>query len=167
MAPRLTPEDHADLVAYLDGELPPEATRNLEARLNTEPGLRSEAESLKRTWEMLDYLPRPEPAANFAEKTLSKIGPLGKERKSPPPLPARRPVWFWPAVAAGWAAAFLVVLGMSYGVWNRVLPREPSESDLVRDLRLIENKQAYDNIEDLDFLKHLDHPDLFGEDTSS
>ena len=42
---------------------------------------------------------------------------------------------------------------------------EPGEKELVRDLRLIENKRFYDLVDDIDFLRQLDQPDLFGEET--
>ena len=53
---------------------------------------------------------------------------------------------------------------MCYRGYAWVAPIEPGEADLVRDLRLIENKKAYDNVEDFEFLRQLDHPDLFGDD---
>jgi hypothetical protein len=44
-----------------------------------------------------------------------------------------------------------------------VSPR-PTEQDLVRDLRLIENLRYYEQAESLDFLRELDRPELFGDD---
>ncbi len=55
----LSEQEKADLVAYLDGELGGEAARSLEAKITLDPAARSEAETLKRTWDLLDYLPRP------------------------------------------------------------------------------------------------------------
>jgi hypothetical protein len=43
---------------------------------------------------------------------------------------------------------------------------DTTDRDLARDLRVIENKRFYDHVDDLDFLKSLDQPDLFGEETS-
>ena len=58
--------------------------------------------------------------------------------------------------------------GFALAVW--LGPKPPVSSDslqvedvLVEDLRLIENKHLYDAIEDLEFLKNLDQPDLFGD----
>ena len=47
---------------------------------------------------------------------------------------------------------------------RRVTRHEPGEAELTRDLRVIENKRYYDLVDDLDFLRQLDHPDLFGEE---
>jgi hypothetical protein len=71
----------------------------------------------------------------------------------------------WRRVVLGvsWAAALLVAALGGYTGFNRLVPRDPGDQDLVRDLRLIENKHLYDLVEDIDFLGALDHPDLFGE----
>jgi hypothetical protein len=47
------------------------------------------------------------------------------------------------------------------------VPREPGERQLLQDLRIIENKRVYDRIEDLDFWRALDAPDLFGDEASN
>src|SRR5229473_2045109 len=82
---QLNEDERAELVAYLDGELNEEAAQVLEARLSREPDLRAEAEALKRTWELLDYLPRPEP-------------PGGSGPGSPRSAGRPRCWWPWPAV---------------------------------------------------------------------
>ncbi|MGL4555560.1 MAG: anti-sigma factor family protein, partial [Gemmataceae bacterium] len=53
----LTARERADLVAYLDGELSGEAAESMEAKLNLDPRMRAEAESLKKAWDLLDFLP--------------------------------------------------------------------------------------------------------------
>jgi anti-sigma factor RsiW len=163
--PNLNDDERAELVAFLDGELTGDAARAVEARINVDPGYRAEADSLKRAWEMLDFLPKSEPMPSFTERTLSKLTPTSSGRnRRPPPLPGERAWWFWPAAAGGWSVAFSLVIGLGYRGYGWAVPREPSEADLVRDLRLIENKKAYDNVEDLKFLERLNHPDLFGDD---
>src|SRR4051812_30678918 len=74
----LSEQERADLVAYLDGELTGEAARALEAKITLDPQARAEAETLKRTWELLDFLPKPEPSASFTHRTLSRINPVPK-----------------------------------------------------------------------------------------
>jgi hypothetical protein len=44
------------------------------------------------------------------------------------------------------------------------VPRQPGEAELIHDLRVIEHKRVYDLVEDLDFWRALDAPDLFGDD---
>jgi hypothetical protein len=72
-----------ELVSFLDGELDADATDRLEARLQRDPKLRAEAESLKKTWDLLDFLPRPEPSESFTEKTMSRLQAVVPEASIP------------------------------------------------------------------------------------
>ena len=159
----LNEQEQADLVAYLDGELAGEAARALEVKLSLDPAARAEAESLKRTWGLLDYLPKPEPSANFTHRTLQKMTPIPTATYAPFRPLSLRPWW----IGAGWAAAILTAATAGYlGVRMTGAGRDTNDRDLVRDLSVIENKRLYDHVDDLDFLKSLDQPDLFGEDAS-
>src|SRR5207245_9268345 len=72
----LTNADRADLVAYLDGELPADAQQRVETRLSLDPRARAEADAFKRTWDLLDFSPRSEPSADFTERTLTRVSAL-------------------------------------------------------------------------------------------
>ena len=157
----LNEQERADLVAWLDGELEGEAARALERKLSLDPAARDEADALRKTWELLDYLPRPEPSASFTHRTLSRLAPAQAAR----PRPTVWQRWRRPVLGAGWAAALVAAAVGGYAGYNRLAPpHEPGERDLVRDLRIIENKRYYDAVEDFDFLRALDQPDLFGDD---
>lgn len=170
--PPLSEKDREDLVAYLDGELDAEAARALEARLNLDAEARAEAEALRRTWEVLDYLPRPEPTAAFSSRTIQRVSSLRQQT-----LPVQADSRPWPrwAFAAGWAAALLLAgtLGFAAVSWfseRKPIPVQaahPIDVDqvLVRDLRLIENKRLYELAVDMNFLRDLDDPELFGDDS--
>ena len=160
--PSLSDRERADLVAYLDGELKGEAARKVETQLALNPGARAEADALKRTWELLDFLPRPEPSVDFTHRTVSQIVPVGAGAKAAATVPYRRP-WLF---SAGWAAAVLMAALTGYTGTRLLVPKQPGEQDLVRDLSIIENKRLYELAEDMDFLRQLDSPDLFGEDTA-
>jgi hypothetical protein len=151
-------DDREDLIAYLDGELDDEHSHAVEARLQTDPKARAEAESLKRAWELLDFLPRAEPSPNFTQRTLDRIPSLSTAEKSRPWARVKAAL-----VGVGWAAALLLFALGGYAGFNYVYPGPPNDAELIRDLRLLENKPLYDNVEDLEFLKELDHPDLFGD----
>jgi anti-sigma factor RsiW len=160
----LTDAERADLVAYLDGELHGPAARTLEARLSRDPTVRLEAESLKHAWELLDCLPRPEPSTNFTHRTLERLAPVKRGWGRRWATWTRWPNW---ALGGGWAAAG--VLAFLTGVaTHRLLsgPKEPGDKELVRELRLIENKRLYEVGESVEFLRQLDHPDLFGDDSA-
>jgi len=156
----LNEQERADLVAYLDGELTGEAAREIEAKINLDPRIRAEAESLKRAWELLDFLPKPpEPAADFTERTLERLQALQR--------PATHQVLGRWLLALGLWGLLLVASGVAgYQGFRWLSPREPGEKELLRDLRLIENKRYYDRIESFEFLQQLDHPDLFGDETN-
>src|SRR5438067_8003934 len=95
----LNEEDRTNLVAYLDGELDEAAARALEAKLSNDPGARAEAESLRRTWELLDYLPRAEASTTFTHRTLERLAVQTSSRPVLRPGRARLPWWL---LTAGW-----------------------------------------------------------------
>jgi anti-sigma factor RsiW len=157
MSSPISDRERADLVAYLDGELSGEAARAVEARISLDPQLRAEAESLKQAWDLLDFLPRPpEPSPAFTEKTLSRLEPVRKKGEAGW---ARR----WGPFVAGWAACVAASALAGYFAFKALAPLEPGDRELLRDLRLIENKRQYELVEDFDFLSALADPDLFGD----
>ena len=91
---RLTPDERADLVAYVDGELPEAHSRMISTKLTHSATVRREVEMLQKTWEMLDYLPRPQATEQFAEKTISRIHRLELKDRS------------WEPVLAAWSGAW-------------------------------------------------------------
>ena len=157
----LSEQERADLVAYLDGELTGKAARALEAKLSLNPAARAEADALRRTWELLDFLPRPQPSLRFTHRTLERLSPLRVDEYQ------RRRRLHMCCLGLGWAAALLLAGWTGYAGYNWFVPREPGERQLLQDLRIIENKRLYDRIEDLDFWRALDAPDLFGEEASN
>lgn len=78
----------AELVAYLDGELDPPSAHKVEARLAKDPAARARAAELKKSFDLLDYLPRPEPSPTFTTRTLDKLPAVKSGPLSPAPVPA-------------------------------------------------------------------------------
>src|SRR5207302_5548100 len=124
-----------------------------------DPRARHELDSLRRAWDLLDYLPRPEPAADFTHRTLERL--TGQRR-----LPHALPEWRSWSLRAGWAAAVLVAaLAGFQGV--RLHSRDAldtGDEQLVQDLYVIENVRAFEILDDFDFLHKLanpNDPDLF------
>src|SRR5947209_1854609 len=106
----LSDEERAELVAYLDGEADEATRRALEAKLSRDPQARAEAEALKRTWALLDFLPRPEPSTDFTTRTLTRVGAVRPVASSTAvtrllsaPVTRRRRLW-WAGSAAAVAA---------------------------------------------------------------
>ena len=138
--PQLSEQEKADLVAYLDGELTGEARRAVETKLSLDPTARAEADTLKKTWDLLDFLPKPEPSPSFTNRTLEKLAPIRAQAAAPR---KRRP---W--LVAAWAAALVAAAAAGYGGVAVVSRPPPRPTD------------------DLEYLKQLDQPDLFGDDSS-
>src|SRR5205807_3086423 len=87
-------KERADLVAYLDGELEGDAARALEQKLALDPAARAEADDLKRTWDLLDFLPKSEPSPNFTHRTLDRLRPVATASQ---PVSRRGRPWWRPA----------------------------------------------------------------------
>jgi anti-sigma factor RsiW len=167
----LNNDEWADLTAYLDGELDGNRARSVEARLNRDPALRAEAEALQKTWQMLDYLPQPEPSTAFTSKTLERVSVLRPAVALPRP-PSNKRSWTY---GAGWAAALLLAGSVGFTGVSLLSPRRPPsqaltqsdtaalEQSLVQELRVIENKRLYEQVENIEFLKELAQQDLFGD----
>jgi len=166
----LNEEERTELVAYLDGELDAQAARAVEAKLNLDPQTRHEAQTLSNTWAMLDYLPRAEPTPAFTSRTLERVSAY-RPVVAPP---VRKRSWRPLVLGMGWAAAVLLAGLVGFGSVRSTLRRERAtvppvervdvDQHLVRDLRVIENKRLYEQVDDIDFLRKLDDPDLFGDD---
>ena len=124
----LNEKEREDLVAYLDGELDAKEAREVEAKLNLNPQARKEAEALKKTWEFLDYLPRPQPSPEFTQRTLEKLAPQ-------PTMQVRRQGRPWLG-RIGWAAALLVSGGHRRGGFNEARRMLEIAQALAREERI-------------------------------
>lgn len=161
--PPLNENDREDLIAYLDGEADNKTARSVEAKLANDPEVRKEADALKRAWDMLDYLPRPEPSPNFTHRTMERLTIQGAK--------AQRRSWRPWLLGLGWAASVLIAAAGGFGGALVVQHQRDVkiEQELVRDLHAVENLRAYEHVDDIDFLHKLanpNDPDLFGEDNS-
>src|SRR5207248_1470231 len=130
---------------------------------NLDPTWRAEAAALKRTWDLLDYLPQPEPSPHFTERTMSRLEPLRQPVRTKKRRRKARP-WRrlarWLALGVGWAAALVLAALIGYHAFLRAPGSQAGEQELIRDLRIIENMRYYDAVDDIDLLKQLDNPDL-------
>jgi anti-sigma factor RsiW len=161
----LNEHERDNLTAYLDGELDKQSARALEAKLNVNAQARVEAEALRRTWEMLDYLPRPEPSPEFTHRTLERLT-VAPGRAAGTKIGGRARLWL---VRAGWAAAAVLAVVAGFSGMTHYLQRAPLDPDrqLIEDLHVIQNARLYEQVDDIDFLHKLanaDDPDLFGDD---
>ena len=181
----------AELIAYLDGELEATDARRIEDQLDGDPKLRARAEGLKRSFDLLDFLPKPEPSSNFATRTMDKLPVSAKPAGIAPTLAplaipssmsslalpgfaARRPApsWVW---AMGLFLALGVALGTGYlgTAAARKYLATGSAKDAgadaltIADIRIVENLPLYAAVDDLDFLNVLAAPEFFGDELTT
>ena len=159
----LDENDREELVAYLDGELGEQEARALEARLHLDPKARHEADTLKKAWDMLDYLPRPEPSPNFTHRTMERL-------TAQQVVSAQHQLgWRGRFARVGWVAAAVLAFLAGFALAKHYVHRRHADLDqqLVRDLGIVENLRAFETIDDVDLLHKLanpNDPDLFGEE---
>jgi hypothetical protein len=173
----------AELIAYLDGELDEHSAKEIELRLEGDANLKAVAAAYKRTWELLDYLPQPDPSPTFTTRTVDKMAVL---RPAPSPVsqtmssataapvyeiaavPKGNPAWKWIGVVAAALVLFLLGYGIS-GLSNRK-PAPPDEHEveerMARDLRVLDHWNLYQHGDDIDFVEALARPEYFGDDAS-
>jgi len=168
MADYLNDNEREELIAYLDGELAQTDAQTVEKKLNTDPRYRAEAEAMRRTWNLLDFLPKSEPSANFTNRTVSRLSAVRPTLAATPAAPMRR---WW--LGVGWAAAMVTAVLVGYAATNKFTPDvRPSARDLTaeadarlaRDLRLLEQLGLLQYVDDIQLLNELDRPELFGDD---
>jgi hypothetical protein len=148
---RLTEDERADLVAYLDGELDETEAQSLEGKLTRSLSARKEVEALRKTWDLLDFLPRAEAPAEFASQTVTRLqsqelaAELLVDRARRIAVAAVQGLGSLIAVAAAAVAGFVLV---------RFVVPDPTR-DLMRDLHIVENIEAYQQVPDFKFLQEL------------
>jgi anti-sigma factor RsiW len=157
---RLTPDERADLVAYVDGELPENHARTIATKLTKSATARREVEMLQKTWELLDYLPRPQVTERFSEKTISQIRRLELKTST------------WEPLAIAWVArlarltTYIVIAGafagLGYAITRWAWPDRTAR--LVRDLTLAEHLDEYLEVGSFEFLSQLAESREFGSD---
>ena len=151
-----TPEARHELVAYLDGELRGEDLHQVEELLSRDALAREELRSLEGAWDLLDELPREEVDPSFTTATVETIALSADEefhtvQGRSPRHRSQRFALCGGAVLVAAACGFLAV--------SLVWP--DSNEQLVRDLPLLEDLDAYRHVESIDFLRELQHSGLF------
>jgi hypothetical protein len=155
----LTEAERENLVAYLDNELEDAQARAVEAKIHLNPAVRAQADQMKRAWDLLDYLPRAEPRADFTCRTMDRLTALG-------PIEKRA---HWKSTLA-WAAVFLCVTAGGAAVCWLIERHNNSanstEQDIAHNLRLLQHLPTYRWVNDIAQLNEISQPELFGDDFS-
>lgn len=158
---RLSPDERADLVAYIDGELPEAHTRVISTKLTQSATARREVEILRKTWELLDFLPRPQAPPEFSERTVSHIRRLELQGRS------------WEPLVASWSAqgaklvVYLIVAAASVGIgyWLTGWVWPDPNLRVARELTLAEHLDEYLEVGSFELLSQLAESPEFGPKT--
>ncbi|MBO0698225.1 MAG: hypothetical protein J2P46_07515 [Zavarzinella sp.] len=162
-----------ELVAYLDGELDPKAAEAMATRLTLDTRLRAEADALQRAWDILDVLPRPQPSAAFTTRTVSQVIPAPAALSGTQILPApgaatpTMPIVPGPRPGPGfWLGSLALILLAGVGGYfgHRALAPKVTPEPPLEDVTLMKNLRLYRNVDDIEYLKKLDSPELFGDE---
>ena len=148
---RLSPEDRQELVAFLDGELESGVTDRLEHTIANSVAARREVETLRQTWELLDFLDLPDASPDFTRQTVEMIASddLRKEAAAEKVSRAVRQVFVAVSVLAGLAGCFTVGWAVT-----RYWP-DPNRR-LIEELPIVERYEEYRAVGEIEFLSQLD-----------
>lgn len=149
-----------ELVAYLDGELDEVAVDVMERRLVADAPLRQRAESLDKTWQLLDSLEEVSASGEFTQRTLSSMTAAvstGDGDASGLRGPVRSSARLTPGLLMGcFLGSFLcAAAGIWLGNWMSTRARDASDVELLRNLDLLENYFSYRHVPSLKFLEDL------------
>jgi len=146
------------LVAYLDGELEPDQSRRIEELLASDAEAQETLQRLDRTWEMLDELERRETGEETVRSTMEMVAAAAEEevaglRSSAPARRRRRFALAAGGLLAASLAGFLIV---------SLFTPDPNR-ELLEDLPVLENFDAYLEVDDVEFLRELSRQQVFAD----
>jgi hypothetical protein len=148
-----------ELSAYLDGELPPEQSRQVEQLLAADVSVRRRLRSLEASWGALDELHSTPLDDRFTQTTMEMVALAAHDDvvatcAAMPQQRRRR----WKLMLG----ALLVAAGAGFALV--ALLRGDPDRRLLEDLPVLERLEQYRQVRDLDFLKRLATEHLFEED---
>jgi anti-sigma factor RsiW len=152
---RLSIDERSNLVAYLDGELNDAQARSIATKLTQSLTARREVDALQKTWEMLDFLPRPKASEDFTSRTLSVAIRPGDDRMASAASDVARRI----GTGLAWAIASALLFVVGYLLMSLVWPNPSAR--LARDLPIAESLDEYRDVRSFDFLEQLDRSSEF------
>ncbi|MDP6722260.1 MAG: hypothetical protein QGF59_26585 [Pirellulaceae bacterium] len=145
-----------DLIAYLDGEVDTQTRQKIERCLAQDPQLVHRMREHQQAWDLLDELPREEVSDDFAQTTLKMVAvAAASDIKENTVENGRRRRWLRVVTGASLIASSLA----GFCVAAALLARPNRQ--LLEDLPVIENLEAFQQAENVDFLLALEDEGLF------
>jgi anti-sigma factor RsiW len=154
---RLSPDERADLVAYLDGELEEPGRSAIATKLAHSATARRELDALKRTWEMLDHLPRIEASEELGTRTITEALQLVTHEDR---IAGTAGLWVRRIKRASvLVLAFVGAFAAGFILMRHVWPNPTAE--LARKLSIAEHLEEYRSVGSFEFLEILEHAPPF------
>lgn len=151
--PPLGPDD---LVAYLDGEVDAQTSQKIERCLAEDPQLVQRMREHQLAWDFLDELPCEEVSDNFTRTTLQMVAVAATNDAEELTRDAEaRRSWLWLVAGGSLIAASLA------GFWAAAILFDSPNRKLLQDLPVIENLEAFQQVESVEFLRALENEGLF------
>jgi hypothetical protein len=147
------------LVAYLDGELDPQAARQMENLLAADEHARRRLNQLASSWDLLDQLPRATVDDLFTRTTVEMVALAAEDEVTQAQAadPARRRLRW---LEGGLAALAAAVVGFVV-----VVVAMPNQNEaLLHDLPVVKNLELYLNVGSVELLKQFQKEHLFMDD---
>jgi len=144
------------LVAYLDGELEPQAARQMENQLAADEYARRRLNQLASSWDLLDQLPRASVDDLFTRTTVEMVALVAEDEvaKVQAADPARR--------RRRWLEGGIATLAAAIVGFIIVAVAMPNQNDtLLRDLSVIKNLELYRDVGSVELLKQFQTANLF------
>ena len=157
---RLTPEERANLVAYIDGELNEAEARSIATKLTQSVSARREVEVLQKTWELLDQLPMPRASEALSQRTMVEVENIDLAGDKLLKSASQTAMHLVKLVI--WLVASTVLFTAGFFLVQYLIP-DPTRR-LARDLPIAEHLKEYREVGSLEFLKKLDESPEFGND---
>ena len=146
------PERLEQIVAYLDGELSPEESAQVERRLATDEGFRQQLQSFDRAWTALDALPAATVNDDFSKTTMELVVDAANRKviEKTQAMPVLRQQKLL-------VTALVIVGSALLGAATFRLRWENRNEMLLADLPVIHFVDVYSQFRDINFLVQLDH----------
>lgn len=144
------------LVAYLDGELDDESSRQIEERLTSDSTLREQLGQIERTWDALDELEQIEVDEDFAQTTIEMVAVAAEEERhlDDQQRPARlRRRWL-----LGIAGLMIACLAGFVATWGFA---SNTNDQLIKDFPVLARLDEYRLIDQIEFLRLLREKNVF------
>ncbi|MEZ6059252.1 MAG: hypothetical protein R3C19_02710 [Planctomycetaceae bacterium] len=159
-------EQLTEVVSYLDAELDDTAMSAVELRLLKDASLREYADSLDRTWQLLDSLEEVSASDHFAKKTMVSISTAATREHmsaSEPRVTLVQSIsrnvrrtgmvpWFLAGVLGAW-------LGLTIGRSFQDSQSPETDRAILENLDLLKNYPQYRVLPDVEALRQLQLPE--------